>query len=99
MPKLKTTFVIALSTVLVLTVVATQSPQAQTFTVLHDFTGGPDGANPDAGLTMDSAGNLYGTTSGGGSGGGQFSDCPTRHRVGYSLHCTAFKDTRTAALP
>jgi uncharacterized repeat protein (TIGR03803 family) len=39
-------------------------------TVLHNFTG-PDGAAPRAGLTQDSAGNLYGTTSAGGSG------CPT----------------------
>jgi uncharacterized repeat protein (TIGR03803 family) len=35
-------------------------------TALHDFTGGSDGAVPEAGLTMDGAGNLYGTTSGGG---------------------------------
>jgi len=32
-------------------------------TVLHSFTGGGDGVNPDTGLTMDHAGNLYGTTS------------------------------------
>jgi uncharacterized repeat protein (TIGR03803 family) len=30
-------------------------------TVLHSFAGGADGAAPDAGLTMDGAGNLYGT--------------------------------------
>src|SRR5262249_11342940 len=43
--------------------------QAQTFTVLHSFTGGGDGAAPVAGLTMDRAGNLYGTTSYGGHSG------------------------------
>ena len=33
-------------------------------TVLYSFTGGPsDGADPMAGLVLDAAGNLYGTTS------------------------------------
>jgi uncharacterized repeat protein (TIGR03803 family) len=36
-------------------------------TVLHSFTGSPDGVSPAAGLIEDSAGNLYGTTEGGGS--------------------------------
>ncbi len=35
-------------------------------TVLHAFAGGSDGASPDAGLTMDTAGNFYGTTDAGG---------------------------------
>src|ERR1700678_1609995 len=37
---------------------------AQTYTVLYSFTGGTDGASPEAGLILDSAGNLYGTTAG-----------------------------------
>jgi uncharacterized repeat protein (TIGR03803 family) len=37
-------------------------------TVLYTFTGGVDGASPDSGVIMDSAGNLYGTTFGGGAG-------------------------------
>ena len=48
--------------------------------VLYNFSGEPDGANPNGGLVIDSAGNLYGTTthggiygySGGGSGYGTF---------------------------
>jgi uncharacterized repeat protein (TIGR03803 family) len=40
-----------------------------TETVLHSFTGGADGGLP-AGLTMDAAGNLYGTTAQGGVDGG-----------------------------
>ena len=44
---------------------------AQTITVLHGFTAGEDGAYP-TGLTMDRAGNLYGTTWDGGIGRGEF---------------------------
>ena len=39
--------------------------QAQTFTVLHEFTGHNDGARP-GGMTKDRAGNLYGSTAYGG---------------------------------
>jgi uncharacterized repeat protein (TIGR03803 family) len=51
-----------------LSVNLTQSAQGQTFTVLHNFTG-PDGVLPWGGLVTDQAGNLYGTTRGGNSGG------------------------------
>jgi uncharacterized repeat protein (TIGR03803 family) len=44
------------------------STQAQTFTVLHSFKGSPDGGFPNGGLILDSKGNLYGTTSEGGTG-------------------------------
>jgi len=46
---------------------AAPAAQAQTFQVIHRFTGGADGANPIAGgITSDSQGNLYGTAGNGG---------------------------------
>ncbi len=41
---------------------------AQTFTVLHNFTGGAGGATPYAGVLIGHDGNLYGTTAAGGGG-------------------------------
>jgi uncharacterized repeat protein (TIGR03803 family) len=38
--------------------------------ILHRFTGDRDGGQPSAGVMLDSQGNVYGTTSGGGSGAG-----------------------------
>ena len=55
---------IGLTALLAVTLASTA--YAQTFTPLHIFTGLADGGQPWAGLTMDSAGNLYGTTSMGG---------------------------------
>ncbi len=40
---------------------------ARNLTVLYAFTGGADGGFPTGSLTGDSAGNLYGTTNGGGN--------------------------------
>ena len=37
--------------------------------MLHSFTGVEDGSGPLAGLLLDSAGNLYGTTVNGGASG------------------------------
>jgi uncharacterized repeat protein (TIGR03803 family) len=60
----------ALALVLLLSVFATPTAQAQTqtFGVIHNFTAGLDGSSPYAGLTIDGAGNLYGTTFYGGAG-------------------------------
>lgn len=57
------TGVLAMAILFVLAVVAVPSAQAQTFTVLHAFTGGVDGTQPYSGVTLDQAGNLYGTTT------------------------------------
>lgn len=55
---------------------------AQTIAVLHNFTGGGDGAYPYAGLTMDRAGSFYGTASAGG---------------GYLEHGTVFHLSRAGS--
>src|SRR5579864_6769770 len=57
--------------------------QAQTYTVIHNFTGGGDGSTPMAGLTMDHGGNLYGTTNYGGNVGGNcgVSGCGVVYRL------------------
>lgn len=59
-------------------ILAAGPAQAQTLTVLHTFTGGADGGQPIGTLTMDRAGNLYGTASTGGfTGFGCFHGCGT----------------------
>jgi uncharacterized repeat protein (TIGR03803 family) len=47
----------------------TPSGGGWTYTSLHDFTGGNDGAYPISNVTVDANGNLYGTASAGGSQG------------------------------
>jgi hypothetical protein len=44
-----------------LTIVVSDSALAQSFAVIHNFTGGQDGATPMAGLAIDKAGNFCGT--------------------------------------
>lgn len=53
----------------VFAICSTSSLQAQTFTVIHSFTGGPDGGSPFTGLAMDAGGSLYGTAIYGGTNG------------------------------
>lgn len=57
---------------------------AQTLTVLHEFTGGPDGSNPVSSMVLD-RGNLYGVAPFGGS-----QLCQTSNGIGCG---TAFKLT------
>ena len=44
--------------------------QAQTYNVIYNFTAGLDGAIPQAGVSIDQAGNLYGTAVSGGNASG-----------------------------
>jgi uncharacterized repeat protein (TIGR03803 family) len=56
-------FRLALAIVLGLVIVVpTRTAQAQVFTVIHNFQGGADGAEPAYGLTIDSSGTIYGST-------------------------------------
>jgi uncharacterized repeat protein (TIGR03803 family) len=57
--------------------------------VLHTFTGGADGGNPYAGVTRDSAGNLYGTTFSGGNGTACFGNgCGVVYKLDTTGHET-----------
>ncbi|MGA2371365.1 MAG: choice-of-anchor tandem repeat GloVer-containing protein [Candidatus Korobacteraceae bacterium] len=51
---------------LLILLVTTIAAQAQTYTVLHNFTGCADGDTPTSTLIWDRAGNLYGSTEYGG---------------------------------
>jgi uncharacterized repeat protein (TIGR03803 family) len=57
------TFVLVLTCSFVLA----QSTWAQSFNVIHHFTGGTDGASPLNGLMAGAGGSMYGTTSAGGA--------------------------------
>ncbi len=65
----QTRYILAFAVILALSVLPSQLVSAQTFNVLHSFTGGGDGASPSAGLTRDNRGNFYGTTKAGGAAG------------------------------
>ena len=52
-----------------LTLASALTAEAQTFNILHAFTGGTDGGGLYGGVVMDKQGNLYGATSGGGAYG------------------------------
>ena len=57
---------LTLAVVLLTTGLGSPTLVAQTFTILHAFAG-KDGYSPWAGVSMDGAGNLYGTTEAGGT--------------------------------
>ncbi len=60
----------AITALLLPLILAATALQAQTYTVIHDFTGGQDGGTPMAGLTVERAGSLLGTANFGGTIGG-----------------------------
>lgn len=66
------------ATILATLLAVVPAVQAQTFQVLHNFTGGTDGFDPYGGLTIDRSGKLYGTTTGQLSCGAQ---CGTVYRL------------------
>jgi len=75
--------------------------QAETFTVLHIFKGGKDGANPEAGLVIDTEGNLYGTTVGGGTACAGSGGCGTVFKLTGKKRpcCTGSRVRRTGQIP
>jgi uncharacterized repeat protein (TIGR03803 family) len=57
-----------------------------TKTVLHAFSGGHDGALPQAGVIADAAGNLYGTTGDGGGCAQYRGGCGTVYKLAPNGH-------------
>src|SRR5208337_1342568 len=67
---------LAITLICMLAAITSRPAQAQTFSVIHGFTGGRDGLGPMASLTIGGAGTLYGTTYAGGGVNGR--DCDPR---------------------
>jgi uncharacterized repeat protein (TIGR03803 family) len=53
-------------------------------TIIHSFSDGQDGLNPESGLLLDREGNLYGTTGGSGNPQCQAPDCGTVFELSQS---------------
>src|SRR5271157_153214 len=69
---------LTLAVVCALLLIAARPAQAQTETVLYNFTGFSDGSHPQSSLIADGAGNLYGTTALGGT-------CPGWNQYGCGV--------------
>lgn len=83
---------IALPLVVALVLATACTADAQTFTALYTFTGGADGGVPNGGLVRDTAGNLYGATTYGGSTNSGPTNCTLGCGVIFKLD-TAGKET------
>src|SRR5215813_4578815 len=75
--------IVAACLVFLLAASAVPQLQGQTFDLVYGFSGPPDGAIPTAGLVIDAAGNLYGTTAFGG-----ITNCSSFGKIGCG---TVFK--------
>jgi uncharacterized repeat protein (TIGR03803 family) len=65
--------------------------------VLYSFAGGTDGGGPYRGLVMDAAGNLYGTTGGGGTFG--FGTVFVVYKTGKQKVLYSFSGEQTEEIP
>jgi uncharacterized repeat protein (TIGR03803 family) len=74
--------IISVSVILALGILMAQVVPAQTFSVLHTFTGGSDGGNPGT-VAVGGPGVLYGTASAGG-----MTSCPSGCGVVFKLKLT-----------
>lgn len=74
---------VAATAIATLLIIAAAPAYAQTFSVLHSFNG-PDGGDPESGLTIDPAGNLYGVTWYGGSNNCGGGGCGTVFKLSHA---------------
>lgn len=62
-------------------------------TLIHSFSGTPDGEDPEAGLIIDAVDNLYGTTVYGGNAGGYGTVFKVNHSTGALTFLHSFAGT------
>lgn len=87
----RNTYALSLIALLLATAVAVLPAQAQTYTVLHDFTAAPDGALPNP-IIRDAHGNLFGTTKDGGLPSCGLGTCGTVYKIDSAGNYTILYD-------